>query len=124
MIKCQYKKRVIQKKKNESTKEREIEIKNRWKDRKNENIVERKERQQLNLFAKESEVKRAFFSKQPIIVFSCKKACLHTNELNSSLPSAIVTLLQGFDDVFLNEATIPNRPAYRSNPEETNELQR
>ncbi|KAH9744213.1 Endonuclease [Citrus sinensis] len=58
--------------------------------------------------------------------------------------SAIVTLLQDFDDVFPNEvpnglppirriehqidfvpgATIPNRPAYRSNPEETKELQR
>ncbi|KAH9680016.1 Endonuclease [Citrus sinensis] len=127
---------------NESTKEREIERKASEKIEKN--IVERKERQQVNLFAKESEVKRAFFSKQPIVVLLCKEACLHTNEHNSSLPSAIVTLLQDFDDVFPNEvpnglppirgiehqidfvpgATIPNRPAYRSNPEETKELQR
>ena len=127
---------------NESTKEREIERKASEKIQKN--IVERKERQQVNLFAKESEVKRAFFSKQPIVVLLCKEACLHTNELNFSLPSAIVTLLQDFDDVFPNEvpnglppirgiehqidfvpgATIPNRPAYRSNPEETKELQR
>ncbi|KAH9686118.1 Endonuclease [Citrus sinensis] len=127
---------------NESTKEREIERKASEKIQKN--IVERKERQQMNLFAKESEVKRAFFSKQPIVVLLCKEACLHTNELNFSLPSAIVTLLQDFDDVFPNEvpnglppirgiehqidfvpgATIPNRPAYRSNPEETKELQR
>ncbi|KAH9716981.1 Endonuclease [Citrus sinensis] len=127
---------------NESTKESEIERKASEKIEKN--IVERKERQQVNLFAKESEVKRAFFSKQPIVVLLCKEACLHTNEHNSSLPSAIVTLLQDFDDVFPNEvpnglppirgiehqidfvpgATIPNRPAYRSNPEETKELQR
>ncbi|KAH9724610.1 Endonuclease [Citrus sinensis] len=127
---------------NESTKEREIERKASEKIEKN--IVERKERQQVNLFAKESEVKRAFFSKQPIVVLLCKEACLHTNELNFSLPSAIVTLLQDFDDVFPNEvpnglppirgiehqidfvpgATIPNRPAYRSNPEETKELQK
>ncbi|KAH9724552.1 hypothetical protein KPL70_007529 [Citrus sinensis] len=127
---------------NESTKEREIERKASEKIEKI--IVERKERQQVNLFAKESEVKRAFISKQPIIVLLCKEACLHTNELNFSLPSAIVTLLQDFDDVFPNEvpnglppirgfehqidfvpgATIPNRPAYRSNPEETKELQR
>ena len=74
----------------------------------------------------------------------CKEACLHTNELNSSLPSAIVTLLQDFEDVFPNEvpnglppirgighqidfipgANIPNRHAYRSNLDETKELQR
>ena len=96
------------------------------------------------MFVKYSEVKRVFFSKQHIIVLLCKKACLHTNELNSYLPSVIVTLLQDFDDVFPNEvpnglppirgiehqinfipgATIPNRPAYRSNPEETKEPQR
>ncbi|KAH9680152.1 Endonuclease [Citrus sinensis] len=136
------KKESDSKNENESTKEREIERKASEKIEKN--IVERKERQQVNLFAKESEVKRAFFSKQPIIVLLCKEACLHTNEHNSSLPSAIVTLLQDFDDVFPNEvpnglppirgiehqidfvpgATIPNRPAYRSNPEETKELQR
>ncbi|KAH9657915.1 Endonuclease [Citrus sinensis] len=65
-------------------------------------------------------------------LFVCDRVC------------AIVTLLQDFDDVFPNEvpnglppirgiehqidfvpgATILNRPAYRSNPEETKELQR
>ncbi|KAH9734857.1 hypothetical protein KPL71_017535 [Citrus sinensis] len=130
------------KKENESTKEREIERKASKKIEKN--IVERKERQQVNLFAKESEVKRAFSSKRPIVVLLCKEACLHTNELNFSLPSAIVTFLLDFDDVFPNEVpnglppirgiehqidfvpgtTIPNRPVYRSNSEEIKELQR
>ena len=49
------------KRENESTKEREIERKASGKIEKN--IVEGKERQQVNLFAKDSEVKRAFFSK-------------------------------------------------------------
>ena len=60
------------------------------------------------------------------------------------MPSSIVSLLQEFEDVFPKEisnglppirgiehqiyfvpgATIPNRPAYRSNPEETKELQK
>ena len=107
-------------------------------------ILLRKERQQVNLFAKKSEVKRTFFSKQPVIVLLCKEAYLHTNELNSSLPSVIVTVLKEFKDVFPNEvlngsalikgiehqvdfipgANIPNRPAYKSNPKETKELQR
>jgi hypothetical protein len=60
------------------------------------------------------------------------------------LPNVVVSLLQEYEDVFLNDvssglpsirgiehqidfvpgATIPNRPAYRSNPDETMELQR
>jgi hypothetical protein len=73
-----------------------------------------------------------------------KEACFNTNELDESLPSVVVSLLQEYEDVFPNDvpsglppirgiehqidfvpsATIPNRPAYRSNPEETNEIQR
>ena len=60
------------------------------------------------------------------------------------MPSVVVSLLQEYEDVFPNDipsglppirgikhqidfvpgVTIPNRPAYRSNPEETKELQR
>ncbi|KAH9657916.1 Endonuclease [Citrus sinensis] len=67
-----------------------------------------------------------------------------SDHIGSGRVGAIVTLLQDFDDVFPNEvpnglppirgiehqidfvpgATILNRPAYRSNPEETKELQR
>ena len=73
-----------------------------------------------------------------------KEVCFNTNKLNESLPSVVVSLLQEYEDVFPNDvpsglppirgiehqinfvpgATIPNRPAYRSNPEETKELQR
>ncbi|XP_040948645.1 uncharacterized protein [Gossypium hirsutum] len=69
---------------------------------------------------------------------------LNTNELPENIPSSIVSLLQDFKDVFPNDvpsglpplhgikhqidfvpgAVIPNRPAYRTNPEETKKLQR
>ena len=69
---------------------------------------------------------------------------LKANKLDASLPSLVVSLLQEFDDVFpkkvphgltpiqgienqidfMLDASIPNRLAYQSNPEETKELQR
>ena len=102
------------------------------------------ERKQRNFYAKTSEVKRVLISKRPMIVLMYKEALLNTNQLDSSLPSVVVSLLQEFEDVFPEEvphvlppirdiehqidfvpdASIPNRPAYRSNPEETKELQR
>ena len=79
------------------------------------------------------------FSNQPMIVLLYKEALLNTNELDS-----VVSLLQEFEDVFPDEkphglppilgiehqidfvpnASIPNRPAYRSNLDKTKELQR
>jgi hypothetical protein len=126
-----------QKKKSENQREAE---KN---EREKENQSSALERKQKNLYAKVSEIKRAMFSKQPMISLLCKEALLNTNELDLALPSSIVSLLQEYEDVFPEEtphglppirgiehqidfvpsATIPNRPAYRSNPEETKELQ-
>ena len=80
---------------------------------------------------------------QPMILLVFKESYLNTNETNQSLPRMAVSQLQEFDDVFLEEvpsglppirgiehqidfilgAVIPNCPAYRSNPEETKELQ-
>ncbi|GKV11014.1 hypothetical protein SLEP1_g22303 [Rubroshorea leprosula] len=91
-----------------------------------------------------SDVKAAFFAKQPMFVLLYKDAYFNTKELNDSLPSVVKSLLQDFKDVFPDDvpnglppirgikhqidfipsATIPNRPAYRSNPNETKELQR
>jgi hypothetical protein len=84
------------------------------------------------------------FSNQPIIVLLYKEALLNTNELDPVMPSSVVSLLQEFEDVFPDEVphglpptqeiehqidfvlggSIPNRPTYRSNPDETKELQR
>jgi hypothetical protein len=82
-----------------------------------------------------------FYTNQPIVVLLYKEICFNTNELDESLPSVVVSLLQEYDDVFPNDVpsglppvrgiehqidfvsgvTILNRPAYRSNPEETKE---
>uniref|UniRef100_A0A2N9I7U7 Integrase catalytic domain-containing protein n=1 Tax=Fagus sylvatica TaxID=28930 RepID=A0A2N9I7U7_FAGSY len=81
---------------------------------------------------------------RPMIFLVYKESYLNLDETNQSLPSLAVSLLQEFEDVFPEEmpnelppirgiehqidfvpgAAIPNRPAYRSNPEETKELQR
>jgi hypothetical protein len=73
-----------------------------------------------------------------------ESSSLNLDETNQSLPSLAISLLQEFEHVFPKEmpnelppirgiehqidfvpgAAIPNRPAYRSNPEETKELQR
>jgi hypothetical protein len=73
-----------------------------------------------------------------------KEVLLSTNDLSSSLPSVVLDLLQDFKYVFPDEvpaglpplrgiehridlvpgASLPNRPAYRTNPEETKEIQR
>ena len=78
-----------------------------------------------------------------MIVLLYKEAYLNTKKLGTSLPSLVVSLLWEFDDVFPEHvphglphiwgiehqidfmlgAPIPNRPAYRSNPKETKELQ-
>ena len=79
-----------------------------------------------------------------MIVLLYKITYFNSNDLNSVVPSVATSLLQEYTDVFLEEvpsglppirgiehqidfvpgATIPNRPANRSNPEETKELQR
>jgi hypothetical protein len=79
-----------------------------------------------------------------MILLVYKEAYFNTNDLDSAIPSVAVSLMQEFDDVFPEDipnglpplkgiehqidlvpgASIPNRLAYRSNPEETKELQR
>uniref|UniRef100_A0A2N9IEE5 Reverse transcriptase RNase H-like domain-containing protein n=1 Tax=Fagus sylvatica TaxID=28930 RepID=A0A2N9IEE5_FAGSY len=136
------KKESEQKKKSEN--QRGAEKNEREKENQSSALERKSERKQKNFYAKVSEIKRAMFSNQPMIVLLYKEALLNTNELDLALPSSIVSLLQEYEDVFPEEtphglppirgiehqidfvpgATIPNRPAYRSNPEETKELQR
>ena len=90
-----------------------------------------------------SDVKGAFHTNQSISVLLYKEACFNTNELDESLPCVVVSLLEEYEDVFPNDvparlppikgvkyqidfvpSTIPNRPAYRSKPKETKELQK
>ena len=78
-----------------------------------------------------------------VVVLVYKDAFLSANDL-TCLPSAVCDVLQEFEDVFPEEvpaglpplrgiehqidlipgASLPNRPPYRTNPEETKEIQR
>jgi len=108
-----------------------------------ENCVE-KLKKQPNFYAREGEVRSAFFNNKRMILLVNKEAYFNTNDLDHIVPSVAIALLQEFDDVFPNNtfsglpplrgiehqidfvpgASIPNRTAYRSNPKETKELQR
>ena len=74
----------------------------------------------------------------------CKDALFPIRDIASTLPLAVADILQAYEDVFPNElppglpplrgiehqidlipgASLPNRAAYRTNPEETKEIQR
>lgn len=104
-------------------------------------ILERKE----ICLIKKREVKRMIASKQILYLMFCKNQILNTNTFeNFELPSSVKSLLQDYEDVFptsvpsglpplrgiehqidlIPGASLPNRPAYRSNPQETTEIQR
>ena len=141
------------------TKERESECnkkaessKRKEKSAKSENQVSLREKSEckqkregkVSFYAKESEVKRAMYARQPMLVLMYKDVLLNTNDLNQSFPSVVGDLLQAYVDLFPEEipnglpplrgiehqidfipgASIPNRPAYRSNPKESKEIQR
>jgi hypothetical protein len=56
----------------------------------------------VSFYAKASDVKSAFYTNQPIFVLLYKEACFNTNELDESLPSIVVSLLQEYE-VFSND---------------------
>jgi hypothetical protein len=98
----------------------------------------------LKFFAKSNDLKYAYLSDLPMILLVYKEAFFNSNNLDSCVPSVVKAFLQEFEDVFPNDipsglspirgidhqidfvprASIPNRSAYRSNPEETKKLQR
>ena len=106
-------------------------------------IVEKQERK-ASYYVKEKDVRKALLLRQPILVLVYKESYLSSNDLDLYLSSSFMSLLQEFQDVlpdiipsglppirgidhqidFVPGSTIPNRPAYRCNPEETKELQR
>ena len=90
------------------------------------------QKKQVSFYAKASDVKSAFYANQPMFILLYKEACFNINELDESLPSVVISLLQEYEDVFPNDvlsglppirgiehqidfvpgATIPNHPAY------------
>ena len=59
----------------------------------------------MSFYAKASDVKSVFYTNQSIFVFLYKKSCFNTNELDESLPSVVVSLLQEYEDVFPNNVS-------------------
>ena len=53
----------------------------------------RKIERKTNFFAKASEVKRSLFLNKPMIVLLYKETLCNTNQLDTSLPSSMVSLL-------------------------------
>ena len=63
----------------------------------------RKIERKTNFYAKASEARRALFLNKPMIVLLYKEPLFNTNQLDTSLLSSIVSLLQEFEDVFPKE---------------------
>ena len=81
---------------------------------------------------------------QPLFLLQCKKALTATSQKLESLPSGVQKLLKEFDDIFPKEvpsgfpplrgiehqidfvprASLPNRPGYRTNSQETKEIEK
>ena len=96
-----------------------------------------------NFYAKNNEIKSAFYTNKSMFVLLYKEMLLNINDFCSSLLSVVSSLLQEFEYVFpedgpsglppikgiehqidfIPKATILNQLAYRTNPEETKELQ-
>ena len=93
----------IERKKGENEKEKREKTRMSEKEKQNEkeseNSSEARKEDKKSLIARASEVKRALFSKQPMIVLLYKEA-LNINILDTSLPSAVVSLLLDYEDVF------------------------
>ena len=98
-----------------------------------------------NFFIKESQVRKSLFTQKPFLLLVYKESLMaSSSELAPEIPSELLDVLQDFSDVFPDEnpkelppvrgiehqinflpgASLPNRPAYRTNPVETKELQK
>ncbi|WZY99291.1 hypothetical protein YC2023_071620 [Brassica napus] len=97
-----------------------------------------------SLYAKQGDIKRILYSQNSIILLMFKETLLTITDHTPDHPSELVSLLQEYADVlpddspiglppvrgiehqidFVPGSTLPNRPAYRTNPVETKELQK
>ncbi|XP_057993790.1 uncharacterized protein LOC131174452 [Hevea brasiliensis] len=104
---------------------------------------ERREKK-MSLYVGGRELRGALRGGMPLCILMYRENYLNVSDLDPNLPSSVVSILQEYQDVFPDEipsdlppirgiehqidfipgAQIPNRPAYRSSPAETKELQR
>ena len=75
-------------------------------EKKEKESAERKGKTKVSIYARKSEVKRAFIVDRPMIFLVYKESYLNLDETNQSLSSLAVSLLQEFEDVFPEE--MPN----------------
>ncbi|KAF8048148.1 hypothetical protein N665_2640s0001 [Sinapis alba] len=98
----------------------------------------------LNLFATSKDIKTAMIEQQNLILVVYKELLITATNTGLVIPKEIECLLQEYRDVFPDDnpvglppirgiehqidfvpgASLPNRPAYRTNPVETKELQK
>ncbi|XP_057793115.1 uncharacterized protein LOC131009724 [Salvia miltiorrhiza] len=96
-----------------------------------------------SFLARPCDIKLCVKEERPMVLLQFRETLFTANDL-SSLPPSIHSVLQDYADVFPDEtqhglpplrgiehqidfmpgATLPNRPAYRTNPDETKELER
>nr|XP_027102838.1 uncharacterized protein LOC113724095 [Coffea arabica] len=82
------------------------------------------------LLIKAKKVRKLMRDEQPLLMLVSKEVALNVHELDTDIPLEDVPSglppLRGIEHQidFIPGASLPNRPAYKSNPEETKELQR
>jgi hypothetical protein len=96
------------------------------------------------LLATKTDVNELFASTSVAYALVCKDALISIQDMQHSLPPVVANILQEYSDVFPSEipeglppirgiehqiylipgASLPNRAPYRTNPEETKEIQR
>ncbi|XP_027067873.2 uncharacterized protein [Coffea arabica] len=101
------------------------------------------ERKQM-LLIKAKRVRKLMRDEQPLLMLVSKEVTLNVHELDTNIPLEVVSLLQEYADIFpenvpsglpplrgiehqidfIPGVSFPNRPTYKSNPEETKALQR
>ncbi|XP_073031256.1 uncharacterized protein [Primulina eburnea] len=129
----------------EKKKRDEAEIKSEKKKKKKEGKEnERKEVRKKTYMAQKSEVKQLLHTHDTLVLILYKEILFNTSDIAGNLPRIVVSLLQEFDDIFPEDlpqgipplrgiehqidfvpgSALPNRPAYRINPEEIKKLQR
>ena len=59
-----------------------------------------KPKNQPNFYAREGEVRSAYFTNKPMVLLVYKETFFNTNDLDHVGPSIAISLLQEFDDVF------------------------
>jgi hypothetical protein len=70
-------------------------------------------KKQHNFYAKGSQIRSVFFTNKPMILLVYKEAYFNTNDLDSTIPSVAVSLMQEFDDVFPEDIKLTLCPELR-----------